>query len=438
MIDIFKNHLSNRQLILPSTKVLVACSGGADSIALADLLWRLGYDISLAHVNFQLRGDASDGDEAFVREFAETLKVPFFSKRFETSLMAEELAMGIQETARFLRYTWFHELLQEQGIDVVATAHHQDDLVETYLMHILRGSSLGGFTSIPEKNGSIIRPLLVFTKAELLNHLHVNEIPFREDSSNDKDEYTRNKVRHHLIPLMEDIRPGFARNILRQVAMFNEINPLLKQLIDNVANDFLQPTEAGLNMSIEALQNCPFPRLLLTQVVFDYGFKGNRIDEVIRLLGAQNGKYLVSDTHKITKERNALVITTRTAQDNHAITIGRDDLEVNDMLSMVIEKGQGKPVFTDDSLTAVIDLEKISFPLTIRHKREGDKFIPLGMTGFQKLSDFFIQRKLTNEEKRRVWILTSGEEIVWVVGYRIDERYKVKDDTKEWMRLRIV
>lgn len=435
MIELLREHLASTQLIRENAKVIVACSGGADSIALADLLHQLSYDIVVVHVNFGLRGDASDADELFVKKFAEERNVPFFSKSFDTRAESSAMGIGIQETARFIRYAWFHELLDELQADRIATAHHEDDVVETYLAHILRGSSLGGFSSIPQKNGAVIRPLLPFKKTDLLDHLAKFNIPFREDESNVQNYYTRNKIRLQLIPLMESIRPGFRNNVLRQISLFKELNPLISQFLSEMTNEFIEPAENGLTISLEMLTSFPYPRLLLSHLCADYGFPAKRIDEVVALLKAQNGKFLASESHRITKERGSLVISINPEEGDVRFAIEATTAEFNGPIDLVLTQHDGFPELTTNSNEAFIDCENLCFPLTLRRWTVGDRFKPLGMNGFQKLSDFFTQQKMSNEEKRNVWILESKEEIVWVVGFRIDDRFKITEKTRNYLHI---
>lgn len=435
MIELLREHLASSNLIREKAKVIVACSGGPDSMALADLLHRLEIDLVIAHVNFGLRGKASDADEAFVKSFANNLNIPFFSKTFDTRNEAANLGIGIQETARFLRYAWFHELLDELAADRIATAHHQDDVIETYLAHILRGSSLGGFSSIPQKNGAVIRPLLPFKKVDLLDHLIAFNIPFREDESNVQTYYSRNKIRLQLIPLMESIRPGFKNNILRQISLFKELNPLISKFLSEMTVEFIEPSENGLTISLDMLNSFPYPRLLLSHLCSDYGFPAKRIDEVVDLLQSQNGKFLASESHRITKERGALVISINPEDDHSVYTIDADTVELNGPVDMVLTKRSGFPELNNDSYEAFIDLEKLEFPLHLRKWKDGDRFRPLGMTGFQKLSDFFTQLKISNQEKRNAWILESKGEIIWVVGYRIDDRFKITETTRNYLHI---
>jgi tRNA(Ile)-lysidine synthase len=435
MIELLREHLISTNLIREKAKIIVACSGGADSIALADLLHRLNYNIVVAHVNFGLRSDASDADESFVKNFAVQLDIPFFSKSFNTRAEAAALGIGIQETARFLRYAWFHELLDELEADRIATAHHEDDVVETYLAHILRGSSLGGFSSIPQKNGAVIRPLLPFKKTDLLDHLTKFNIPFREDESNVQNYYTRNKIRLQLIPMMESIRPGFKNNILRQINLFKELNPLINQFLSEMTDEFIEPAENGLTISLDMLTSFPYPRLLLSHLCADYGFPAKRVDEVVGLLNSQNGKYLASESHRITKERGSLVISINPENDGVSYVIEAETKEFNGPIDLVFTHHSGFPELTTNADEAFIDFGKLSFPLTLRRWEAGDRFKPLGMNGFQKLSDFFTQQKMGNEEKRNVWIMESKGDIVWVVGYRIDDRFKISENTRNYLHI---
>ncbi|MGB1032825.1 MAG: tRNA lysidine(34) synthetase TilS, partial [Flavobacteriales bacterium] len=254
MIKQLKHNISNNALFTSSDRILVACSGGADSVALAYLLKESGYQIALAHCNFKLRGEESDQEEESVQALAKHLEVPFFVQTFETKQFAEEQRIGIQEAARKLRYSWFESIAKGNDYSRIATAHHKDDQLETYLFHVMRGSHWSGFSGIPALNGSIVRPLLVFTKAELLAYLSENGHKWKHDKSNDSIDYSRNKIRHQLIPQMQEIRPGFDKNVFRQIELFKEVNHLLDDFLGQINASLMQLTSEGLLISIKELK----------------------------------------------------------------------------------------------------------------------------------------------------------------------------------------
>ena len=442
MIDRFRKTLQKQGLLDDGQKLLVACSGGADSTALLHLLHQCGCAIEVAHVNYQLRGKASDEGEAFVDQLCKDLDLPFHVKRFDTQVLAEAAKVGIQELARTLRYEWFESLAKTQGLTFIATAHHQDDKIETYLQHVLRGSSLSGFSSIPARRANVIRPLLDFTKKEILSFIKENKLAYVEDESNQKLDYTRNKIRHQLIPMMGEIHEGFEKNVLRQMQMFEELNLLYQGFMENMGRRVLSADPGGLSIDLAQFQDLAFKRLLIMSLAPQYGFELKRVDEWLDLVDSQNGKAIYSATHRVIKQRASLLITSLpSASDSKEILIheGQETRELESLWLMSYldfsEELLREAKTNKDENTAYFDAHRLSFPLVLRRPKTGDRFRALGMDGSQLLSDFFTQKKISQPEKEAALVLESAGEIIWIVGMRSAHTVRLTEETTRVLRL---
>jgi tRNA(Ile)-lysidine synthase len=439
MIEILFEHLQTTRLIPSGARVIVACSGGADSMALADLLLRFDFEIYIAHANFQLRGEDSEADEALVRAFAEERGVPVRIRRFHAEETARERGNGLQEAARTLRYEWFDELAEELSADCIATAHHRDDQIETYLWHMLRGSSWSGFTGIHSQNGNIVRPLLFASKEDLLDHCKLHDVPYREDLSNADPKYARNRIRHELIPLLQSIRPGFEKNILRQMEAFEEIDYVLTEFLSSLTPQMIELRSDGLAIDTNELRQLPFQRLVLLRVARDYGFPARRVNEIVDLIDAPPGKVLYSKSHRIIRERNLLLITPKADLPPEPVLIFEETEEVHSPAHLLVSRMNVDEVtLDDDPEVACFDFDALEFPLTVRLWQHGDRMRPIGLEGSQKLSDIYTQAKLGTLEKEQATVITSGEKIIWAVGLKMADFAKVTADTKRILEIRML
>ncbi len=436
MLDRFIEYIKSEGLLEPDNKVLLAVSGGIDSVVMADLFKRFGYDFGIAHCNFQLRGKDSDKDEEFTRKLAKKLDVPFYLKKFNTTKYADKNGVSIQVAARELRYKWFNSLVNEKEYDVYATAHHLDDQIETFFINLLRGTGISGLHGILPKQDKCIRPLLFATRNELGNYLKKNELPYREDVSNLSDDYLRNKLRHKLIPVIEELNPSFREIFNMNIKRFRGAEKIYHQNIERIKKQIIHTDEQAKNVfiQIDGLLNLSPLKTYLHEILSPYNFNLSTIENIIYSLNEIPGKSFESGTHKLIKDRDILIISAieeKMMDEDYLIERECSEIKTPINLSITYEKFSSDYIVPEDENIACLDLEKLTFPLKIRSWKEGDSFKPLGMKKMKKLSDYFIDEKFSLEEKSKTWLLISGNEICSVIGHRIDDRYKITESTKK-------
>jgi tRNA(Ile)-lysidine synthase len=441
LLNTFSRNISNHQLFNKGNTLLLAISGGLDSVVLCDLLHTAEYKFVLAHCNFQLRGEESERDEQFVRALADRYKVQLKMKNFDTSEYAATNKLSIQVAARQLRYNWFNELLNERTdditLDYLLTAHHADDNIETVLFNFFRGTGLQGLKGIEPKNGKIIRPLLSFRKSELLQYAKERGLSWVEDSSNESDKYSRNFFRNQFIPLVARVFPEAEQNLLQNIERLYEANVLYQQAINLHKKRLLEEKGNDIHIPILKLGKQTPLKTIVYEITKDYGFSPGQTDDVIALFESESGRYIQSSSHRIIKNRNWLIITPIENSKSVHIVIEAYDKKVQfENGELIFEKIKHNDLKIDPSSAfAYINASTIKFPLLLRKWKQGDYFYPLGMRKKKKLSRFFIDQKLSIAQKERVWVLESAKRIVWIVGMRIDDRFKVTDQTKNVLRI---
>jgi len=400
--------------------ILVAVSGGVDSMVLASMLYEEGFPIGIAHCNYQLRGADSDADEALVRNWCAEHSIPFHLTRVETQKLAEQSNSSIQMVAREERYLFFEELMTDYGYVVTALAHHANDRVESLIMNVLRGTGFRGFQGMPPKRDNYIRPLLGFTKDEIRTFANENNVPFREDASNSKTDYQRNWIRLRVLPMLQVSDTNAFDKLLQLCARVESELLNYEKWIQERHEEML--TEHGV--SIEKLQQSKAPFTILKELLEPKGFTSNHIFEVMEILHSEPGSEIFSDTHRVVKDRDELLISELNLKENQPI-LRFETLNRSDVKSLKTEPN-----------VAFLDADKINqSELKTRKWQRGDKFKPLGMKGWKLLSDFFIDQKLSVPEKEQTWLLTFHNQIVWVIGMRIDDRFKITDSTQKVLKI---
>jgi tRNA(Ile)-lysidine synthase len=436
MLEVLQQHLAQNLPFLKDKKLLLATSGGIDSMVLVHLFQQLGYDITVAHCNFNLRGAESDGDEQFIRNYASQHNIPVFVTCFNTKAFADEDKVSVQIAARQLRYAWFEELLQEHGLDYLITAHHLDDSIETFLINFTRGTGLEGLTGIPQQNGNIVRPLLPFSRAQIEQYAAQHNIQWREDSSNASDKYLRNKLRHHVVPILKSLNDGF------EASFTNTLNHLqqAKSMADDAAVLVYQQvvTEESNRklIDIARLKRLPNYKAYLYYWFSPLGFTA--WDDIYNLADAQPGKYIVSGGYRLLKDRDFLILEQISGEDSGIYEIDENVQKTTIPIGLKLENVQ----FFDENHTKntiYINKELIKFPLFVRKWKEGDYFYPFGMNGLKKkVSKYFKDEKFSLSDKENTWLLCSGEDIIWVVGHRADNRFRVKENTTQILKIALL
>ena len=437
MLDQFKSYLEEQKLCKFGDRILLAVSGGIDSVVMAHLFKDAGFDAVIAHCNFHLRGTDSDEDEEFVRSLAASLEMPVKVKQFNVDEVVQEKGISVQMAARELRYDWFNELLDTQACDAVATAHNKNDSVETFFLNLSRGTGIRGLTGIPSRNEKIIRPMLFASREEIVNYRTVHHIDFREDASNLETKYRRNKIRHDVIPVMQQINPGFIDTMSLNMTRLNEVSDIFKLTVEKVRADLFEKRVDGIRIDIQKLKSISPLKTWLYELFSPFGFTRSQCEGIENIMVAKPGKHSISTTHQLYKDRDTLMLV-----ESKSSTFDRYYLDSYEKYSslpfpMDVEILDRKELerIPKEPKVACLDLDEIQFPLLIRHWMHGDYFYPLGMNQMKKLSDFFVDNKIPVPEKERTWIMASGKKIVWIMGHRIDHRFRITEKTKRILLL---
>jgi len=433
MLQQFTQFIHDNRLVQDTSTVLLSVSGGVDSMVMTHLFLASGLNVAMAHCNFKLRGTESDENETFVRNFAREHDLTLFVKSFDTNSHSQKHGISIQMAARELRRNWFQDLIVEHKFSCYATAHHLDDQIETFFINLLRGTGISGIHGILPRRGNLIHPMLFAYRSEIENYAAKENIPFSADSSNLKTDYERNKIRHELIPLLEKLKPGAKKILNGDIANFRVAVKIYYSYLEELSKKLLLTQNDEIHISIRALSELPDTVVLLFELLKPYHFNYPQAMAIVESFDNTSGKTFYSLTHRLIKDRTTLIIDKIEDHNESKFTIEKGDTVVKrpielHIISKIKDEGYSIPRSTD---IAALDATLIKFPLIIRHWKEGDYFMPLGMNNQKLLSDFFIDNKFSIPQKEATWILESDGEIVWIVGHRIDDRFKVSDNTTQ-------
>ena len=431
MFQKFKNHIDTNFSFLQDKQLLVATSGGMDSMVLVNLFQKLKFNIALAHCNFQLRNLESDADEKFVNSYAEQNKMPCHTKKFDTINYSDTHKLSTQVAARNLRYNWFKEILEQEKFDYVITAHHADDVAETFVINLSRGTGLDGLTGIPSQNGNVIRPMLHFSRKEIEKYASENSLQWREDSSNASDKYIRNKIRHHIIPVFKEINDSFLQSFQNTLDHLNQQKSLVDDAVLLVYEKVVLEEKEQLKINISALLQYKNYKAYLYQWLHKYGFTA--WNDVYDLVQSQTGKRIESENYILLKNRDYLLLSQRKSTDFETIVINSVTENTNFPLNFSI--CNFSDISNQNKNIIFVTESKLQFPLTIRKWKTGDYFYPAGMQGKKKVSKYFKDEKFTLFQKKEAFILECNNKVVWIIGHRADERFKPENTTQKIIQI---
>jgi len=428
-----EHYIVANNLLKGGEKVIVGVSGGADSVALLDILHSFRIECVVAHCNFHLRGEESNRDAFFVEELCKKYNLKYERIDFDTEAHAEINGISIEMAARELRYSWFEQIKTVHLADKIAVAHHRDDSVETILLNLIRGTGIRGLTGIAPMNGNIIRPLLCLSRKEIIEYLADRKLSYVDDSTNSEDLYARNKIRLNIIPQMETINPSAKESIIRTAEHLSQANTIYQLYIQQVKNDILDDDAIDINKLIRYAE----PEAILFEILSPYGFNSATVRQIFESIISQSGKIFHSETHNLLKDRTFFILKEKENLSIESFTIQQNDDVINYPIKLQIERilPDGNFHIEKNPYILYVDLNKVSFPLTIRKWEKGDWFIPFGMKGKKKISDYFSDNKFSIFDKEDTWLLCSTNDIVWIVGERADDRFRITMDTTEILKI---
>lgn len=426
-----QSFIEQEHLLSPNAKVLAALSGGADSVALLHILRALEYNCVAVHCNFHLRGEESDRDEAFVQKLCAKLEIPLHITHFETIKYAQENRLSIEMAARQLRYNWFYEILKQENAEAIAVAHHADDNIETLLMNLTRGTGLKGLTGIPVRNEKVVRPLLCLERKTIDAYITDNKLEFVVDSTNNENEYLRNKFRNVLLPLLEELNPAVRNTLYNSIERFRGTYDIYARAIDTIRQQILKKENDYVSIDIALLKQQANAETVLYELLQDFGFHADTISNIACSLDGQAGKVFFSEHFRLTKDRDFLIVEQYEQKSEASFFINVNYSENDSPIPIQLKKLLQDEYFllSKDKNCVHLDLDTLRFPLELRRWKAGDSFYPLGMKQQKKVSDFLIDEKVSRPDKENTWVLLSDNNIVWIVGHRIDNRFKVRPKT---------
>lgn len=444
MLKEFQNYIRENELFdINKDKVLLAVSGGVDSMVMLDLFIRSKANIAIAHCNFHLRGQESNRDENFVCQYAAQHNITLFKQDFDTFAYMQNEKKSLEMSARDLRYDWFKKIMSQEGYNILATAHHSDDSAETFIINLLRGTGIAGLHGILPKSNNIVRPMLFTSRRKIMDYAQKHDIPFVEDSTNKDNKFTRNKIRNEIIPVLRDISPNFDIIIRKDIERLRETEQVFRTVIDKAKETLLKPKDNYIEIEINELKKLHPIHIFLYEILSEYGFNEANINSICETLDDTNasGKQFFSEDYRLVFDRQHLLISRKdkqqNQQNNYLINDYQTDITQPIRLHTEVLKDLRFIKIPKTQSIAMLDFDKLQFPLTLRHWKKGDVFMPFGLNGKQKLSDFFTHNKYSILDKESQWLLCSGDDIIWVVGKRIDNRYRITNKTSTIYKIEI-
>ncbi|WGH74190.1 tRNA lysidine(34) synthetase TilS [Tenacibaculum tangerinum] len=437
MLQELASHIDEQFSFLKDKGLLIAISGGVDSVVLTHLLHKLQFKISLAHCNFQLRGKESDLDEQFVQKLGDRLTIETFTTRFNTREYAVENKLSIQLAARELRYNWFDKLRKENAFDYILTAHHADDNLETFLINFTRGTGLEGLTGIPSINKNVVRPLLIFSREEIFSFATENNIEWQEDKSNAEKKYVRNKIRHDVIPVLKELNPSLLKSFNKTIDYLQQSQQIIDNKIKEISSKILLKEGDLLKINIEEMLKLTNPKAYLYQLLKPYGFR--EWDDVFDLIYAQSGRRILTKFYTLLKDRDFLLLLPTDEESlckNEHFIIHKENKRITVPIELIFENVKKQTTISTNSI--YVDSELLDYPLSLRRWISGDYFYPKGMQGRKKVSKYFKDEKISIVNKNKIWLLCSGKnEIIWIIGKRQDRRFLPTEKTTNLLKISI-
>lgn len=446
MIARIQTYIQEHNLFNSGTPILLTCSGGVDSMVLCDVLLKLNYKIGIAHCNFQLRENESAEDEKFVEHYAAQNKLPFHSVKFDTKAFKKGKTISTQMAARELRYEWFEKIRKENNYHKIVSAHHLDDQVETILLNMTKGTGLQGLTGMQAQNGFVVRPMLEISKQEILQYAKENKVDYREDSSNETDNYQRNKIRHHVIPILNEINPVFSNSAIDFITRMNEYALLTNEYINKLKQKCCAEKNGIIGIKLGFIKSHKAGQTILFHLLNEYGFNNDIVNNILYV--KESGKQFFSDTHRIIIDRKSLFVVPKIIERENYLLFEKIPNQIifnKYKIQCTLVPIQEVKIKTSNRY-AYFDADKLEFPLIIRYSKEGDYFYPFGLgkqkipekAGKKKLSKYFKDEKFSLLDKENTAVLFSGEKLIWLVSHRIDDRFKVTEKTKNVLKMVVV